>query len=127
MDQLEAVWSGALERSGGAPGLSAYAGRSSLYHSANWEAAERFEALEMSQAPRGNKELGRGKDRRPRKSYEPHGFYDARALELLRKGCSYGNIVRELGCSMGIVRRVAKSNGIDRSGFQGTGARRVAA
>jgi hypothetical protein len=34
--ELIPVWSGALERQGAAPGLSAYIGQSSIYHSPAW-------------------------------------------------------------------------------------------
>jgi hypothetical protein len=117
--ELEPVWNAAMERAGTAPGLSAYEGSSSLRHSANWERFDQLEAAEMSQYPRGNKERGRGRDRKPRKQHEPRGFYDANVLEQLKKGCSYGAIIRELGCSMGVVRRVARLAGMDRSQFKG--------
>lgn len=111
MIELVPVWSGALEAAGQAAfSLSSYDGRSSLYHSANWERLDTFERGEV----KGHGE--RGPDRQPRAK---PGTYDAAVLEQLKRGASYGAIGRNLGISPALVRNVARKNGIDRSMFSG--------
>jgi uncharacterized protein YerC len=39
---------------------------------------------------------------------------DGEILSMLKKGCSYNGISRDLGVSVSVVRRVARRNGIDR-------------
>jgi hypothetical protein len=116
---LVVAWSGELEASGAVPGLSSYQGRSSLYHSANWERPESGEAKELSP---GTKKA-RGHDRRTRAKY---GSLDADVLAMLKKGASYGAISRRLDCSYTLPRNVARRNGIDRRAFSHCPAHRLA-
>lgn len=51
--ELEPAWNAALEREGKAPGLSAYIGRSSVYHSPAWgDSLEKGECREIWRAAR---------------------------------------------------------------------------
>lgn len=115
-EQLVPHWSGELEARGEVSGLSSYRGRSSIYHSVNWE---RSDELERRHDNRLRKAEGfaavRGSDTRPR---VPKGSRDAEVIERLKKGCSYGAICRELGVTLSIPRRLAKLHGIDRSIFR---------
>jgi hypothetical protein len=116
---LVPVWSAEMERSGAAPGLSSYQGRSSIFHSPNWERLDVGEAKEL---PPGVKRA-RGHDRRTRAKY---GSLDADVLVMLKKGASYGAISRKLDCSYSLPRNVARRNGIDRRAFSHCRAHRLA-
>jgi hypothetical protein len=89
--ELEPVWSGALERQGAAPGLSAYVGASSIYHSPAWgEGMKRGECLSRHQM----------KDR----AY----ITDAQRVEVrgfLHCGWSLRRIASRVGVSVSVVRR----------------------
>jgi hypothetical protein len=113
--QLEPYWSGARERAGLVEGLSRYEGKSSIYHSVNWEASDAAE-LRKDNRERAAKGLPsvRGHDRAPRAK---NGVNDPKILELLKKGCSYNGISRSLGVSISVARRVGRQHGIDRSVF----------
>lgn len=114
METLEPVWNGELERRGEADfALSSYYGRSSLYHSANWERLEWGEAKETAD---GRVIRPRGPDRKPR--IKP-GSFDVPVQDLLKKGLSYGAIMRALGVSLDTVRSNARRLGINRSALAG--------
>jgi hypothetical protein len=114
--ELVPHWSGELEARGEARGLSSYQGKSSIYHSVNWERSDQLERREDNRARRAEGFAPiRGSDGRPRVL---RGSKDAEVLERLKKGCSYGAICRELGVTLSVPRRVARINGIDRSVFR---------
>lgn len=112
---LEPFWSGALERSGEAPGLSAYSGRSSVYHSASWEAADAAEQRELKAAGFKRKTRGPGKGQRVSGRSK-----DAEIKAALLKGASYGAAERKFGVSASVVRRCARELGISRAQFSGS-------
>jgi hypothetical protein len=89
--ELVPVWNGALERQGAAPGLSAYVGQSSIYHSPAWgDGLKRGECLSRHQM----------KDR----AY----ITDAQRVEVrgfLRCGWSLRRIASRVGVSVSVVRR----------------------
>lgn len=125
--ELVPVWNGTMEHDGKAPGLSAYQGRSSIFHSANWE---KLDALEHGEA--NGDAPTRGPDRKTRLSRKHDPARDVEVAAMLRQGVSYGAIAKALGCSLMVPRRVARLHGIDRSIYGGRyqaqhGARRSAA
>lgn len=121
---LEVAWSGAMERNGTAAGLSSYDGRSSIYHSPNWE---RLDALEHGECMALERVAKRGHDRKPR-APKCDPAREARAVEMLERGVSFGDISRALDVSTSVPRRLARRMGIDRSALRGAGNRqRVAA
>ena len=110
--QLEPVWSGRLERMGEAPGLSAYSGRSSVYHSPSWSESEASEAV-LTPRTAGQ----RGADKKPRIKA---GSKDAEVLAKLKLGGSYNSIAKALDVSATVVRSVARRYGFDRRAMIGT-------
>jgi hypothetical protein len=118
--QLEPFWSGSRERAGLAPGLSAYQGRSSVYHSASWAQVEALEWGECKEKRGKDGERTRGPDRGARSPRIQSGELDAKIEPLLRAGKSYNAISIELGCSVTPIRRVAKRIGRDRAVFRGS-------
>lgn len=117
--ELIPVWNGTLEHDGKAAGLSAYVGRSSLHHSPNWE---RLDALEHGEAKERGEPGKRGHDRKPR-APKCDPAREAQALEMLRRGVSYGDISRALNVSTSVPRRLARRQGISRAAFAGAGNR----
>jgi len=120
IEVLEAVWNGALECSGTAPGLSGYQGRSSLYHSPTlerWEALQRGE-VEQIQQRRGRPRVERVPVVRAT-TYRKHPALTperaAVVLELLRKGVSYSGVAQAAGVTRDQARHVGKRHGISRA------------
>ena len=111
--ELEPAWSGALERSGQAPGLSRYIGRSSLYQSPSWE---RLDTVARGEC-KGTTAPTDALKKPPIKGRSMDGPIGDR----LKAGYSYGVIANQLNVSIGAIRRVCKELGIDRSGRRGTG------
>jgi hypothetical protein len=90
--ELVPVWSGALERQGAAPGLSAYIGQSSIYHSPAWgDGLKRGECL-----IRGKRKPG-VKWGRPATKLSPETV--EAFTRLLRKGVSLRSAARQVGIS----------------------------
>lgn len=113
---LVPVWNGELEARGEAPGLSAYDGKSSIYHSVNWERSDELERRHDNRQRRAEGFAAvRGSDTKPRVA---RGSRDAEVVERLKKGVSYGAICRELGVTLSVPRRLARIHGIDRSVFR---------
>jgi hypothetical protein len=106
---LETVWSGTLEREGKAAGLSTFSGRSSLFHSANWE---RLDTLEHGEV--------RGRVPMAERVKVDDSIRD-RILQRLKFGMTYGQIMAEIGVSASVIRRIARRHGIDRRGWAGSG------
>lgn len=113
VETLEPVWSGALEHDGAVPGLSRYAGKSSLYHSASWAYAEALEQQAMIPAPiviPPPPAWMPPKPTAPKLTKEREGA----VAVLLRKGVSYRKLVRDFGITLHQARRVAKQIGLVR-------------
>jgi hypothetical protein len=119
---LEVYWSGSLEAQGKAPGLSSYQGRSSIYHSANWERLDMLEHGE-AKARSVNGHPKRSEDGQwRRKACDPETA--AEALRLLKSGISYNQISVRLNVSVSVPRRLGRLHGIDRRHMQGQNNRR---
>lgn len=118
---LVPAWNGALERSGEVPGLSTYKGRSSIYHSVNWEQSEEYERRKELRNDPNHVPTVRKLSAWGRAVRAINRSNDAQILQRLKFGYSYNDISREMGVSVSVIRRVAKENKIDRSQFQGAG------
>lgn len=110
MDELVPAWSGSLERARLAPGLSSYLGRSSLHHSASWEAAEGLERGECGCARPSDRPAYLPTVKAPKLTPER----ERAVAVLLRHGVSYRKLVRDFGVTMAQARRVARDLGITR-------------
>lgn len=116
IETLEAVWSGALECAGVAPGLSSYRGRSSLYHSPAWERWEGLAYGEVQRHP-GRPRVVRPVVTRPT-AYRKHPALTveraAAVLALLQRGVSYSKTAAAAGVTRDQARAVGKRAGIVR-------------
>lgn len=126
--ELIPVWNGALEARGDAPGLSNYAGRSSLHHSASWAQGEGLADGERAKPEASMWGSGRSYQfaDKPRPAYVPRKITPRLSPEraqavavLLRKGVSYRTLARDWGVTFGQARRVAKEIGMSRGHFSG--------
>src|SRR5690349_2480873 len=109
VEALETVWSGALEREGKAAGLSTHQGRSSLFHSANWE---RLDALDHGEV-RGHVPTAA--------RVRVDDALRARIAQRLKFGLTYSAITKECHVSAAVIRGIARAHGIDRRAWAGSG------
>lgn len=104
---LVCCWSGALEARGDAPGLSSYAGKSSLFHSANWA---RSLSIDEAAAVQTGK---RGADSKPRIPMTP--AREKAIVAMLRAGHGYNYVARAMDCTRTVPRRLARLHAIPRA------------